>query len=41
MREKIENFIAMSGATLLIAVGTYFLSFQTTSHLAESPVLPY
>ena len=27
MREKIENFIAMSGATLLIAVGTYFLKF--------------
>ena len=27
MREKIENFIAMSGATLLIAVGTYFFKF--------------
>ena len=27
MREKIKNFIAMSGATLLIAVGTYFFKF--------------
>ena len=27
MREKIKNFTAMSGATLLIAVGTYFFKF--------------
>ena len=27
MREKIKNFAAMSGATLLIAVGTYFFKF--------------